>query len=167
MYRPDPDSRLIFAGEFEHRIDQQGRISIPSRFRSAFEDGIVLTKAYDHCVNVYTPGHWQETAESLAEQPVTRAASRRLNRFVFSGAYPSTLDRSGRVLVPPQLREYAGLGENVVIAGAGQFLEIWDSAAWQQESELLDEQPAEIAEASPSHGGSSTSSTGAGGRDGA
>lgn len=140
---------MIFAGEFEHRIDPQGRISIPARFRSAFEDGIVLSKAYDRCVQIYTPEEWQKEADALAAQPATQGASRRLNRLHFSGAYPSQLDRSGRVLVPPQLRQYAGLGENVVLVGTGRFFEIWDRSAWEQERELLDAQASDIAEAAP------------------
>lgn len=156
---------MIFAGEFEHRIDQQGRISIPARFRSAFEDGIVLGKAYDHCVLIYSPEEWQNAADALASQPANLGASRRLNRLHFSGAYPSTLDRSGRVLIPPQLREYAGLGENIVLVGTGRFFEIWDRAAWQQERELLDEGASDIAEAAPAPG-ISVSSAGTNGGDG-
>lgn len=155
---------MIFAGEFEHRIDPQGRISIPARFRSAFEDGIVLGKAYDRCVLIYTPDEWQRAADALASQPATLGASRRLNRLHFSGAYPSQLDRSGRVLLPPQLREYAGLGENVVLVGTGRFFEIWDRSAWEQERELLDAQAADIAEAAPS--AAIAGITGAAGGDG-
>lgn len=143
---------MIFAGEFEHRIDPQGRISIPARFRTAFEDGIVLGKAYDRCVQVYTPEEWEKAADSLASTPANLGAARRLNRLHFSGAYPSQLDRSGRVLVPPQLREYAGLGENVVLVGTGRFFEIWDRSAWEQERELLDAQAFEIAELAPASG---------------
>ena len=137
---------MIFAGEFEHRIDPQGRISIPARFRSAFEDGIVLSKAYDRCVIVYTPEEWEKVAAQMADQPTNMAATRRLSRLTFSGAYPLQLDRSGRVLIPPQLRQYAGLGENIMLVGTGRFFEIWDRAAWQQESESMDAQAAEIAE---------------------
>ena len=153
---------MIFAGEFEHRIDPQGRISIPARFRSAYEDGIVLNKAYDHCVSIYTHDEWQTVAESLASQPANMGSARRLNRLTFSGAYPTQLDRSGRVLVPPQLREYAGLGENVVLVGTGRFFELWDRSAWEQERELLDAQASEIAEAAGS--GHSPEATGGEGR---
>lgn len=141
---------MIFAGEFEHRIDPQGRISIPARFRSAFEDGIILGKAYDPCVIVYTQEEWQKVADSMAILPNNKGASRRINRQKFSGSYPSQLDRSGRVLMPPQLREYAGLGENVVLVGAGRFFEIWDRSAWEQERDVLDSQAFEIAEAADS-----------------
>ena len=143
---------MIFAGEFEHRIDPQGRISIPAKFRSAFEDGIVLSKAYDPCVLIYTQEAWEATAEELSSQPATLGASRRLARLHFSGAYPSQLDRSGWVLIPPQLRQYAGLGESIVLAGTGKNFEIWDRQAWEQEREILDSQASEIAEAAPGAG---------------
>ena len=145
--------QLIFAGEFEHRIDPQGRISIPARFRSAFEDGIVLNKSVDRCLLVYTLEEWEKAASELTERPTTAKANRQLARHAFSGAYPSQLDRSGRVLIPPQLRQYAGLGENIVLAGAGRVFEIWDRAAWQQEIENLDAQAEEIAESMPGFGG--------------
>lgn len=112
----------------------------------------MLAKAYDRCVLIYTPEEWQSAADALATQPATLGAARRLNRLHFSSAYPSQLDRSGRVLVPPQLREYAGLGENVVLVGTGRFFEIWDRSAWEQERELLDAQASEIAEAAPNSG---------------
>jgi MraZ protein len=145
--------QLIFAGEFEHRIDPQGRISIPARYRPVFEDGIVLSKAYDRCVFVYTSEEWEKVAAQVAEQPTNLAAARRFARLTFSGAYPSQLDRSGRVLIPPQLRQYAGLGENIVLVGAGKVFEIWDRAAWQQEIEALDTQAMDIAESAPGPGG--------------
>ncbi len=128
----------------------------------------MLGKAYDHCVLIYSPEEWQNAADSLANQPATLGASRRLNRLHFSGAYPSSLDRSGRVLIPPQLREYAGLGENIVLVGTGRFFEIWDRSAWEQERELLDARASEIAEAAPGSGPATygANPTGATGGDG-
>jgi MraZ protein len=130
---------LIFAGEYEHRIDPQGRVSIPARFRPAFEKGIVLSRAYDRCVVVYTSEEFAEVAGEIRKQSATRVDARRLARLTFSGAYELELDRHGRVLIPPALREYAGLGEDVVIAGTGRFLEIWSRKAWLEERAELDE----------------------------
>ncbi|MEX0762699.1 MAG: division/cell wall cluster transcriptional repressor MraZ [Dehalococcoidia bacterium] len=142
-------SLLIFAGEFEHRIDPQGRVSIPARFRSAFEDGIVLSRAYDRCVMVYTTEEWENVAADIAKQPQTRADARRLARLTFSGAYPQALDRHGRVLLPPALRQYADLGENVVIVGTGRFMEIWAQELWSEERQSLDADATDIAERAP------------------
>ena len=140
---------MIFAGEYEHRIDPQGRVAIPARFKMAFVDGIVLGRAYDNCVVVYTPEEWERAASDIAQQPATSATARKLARLTFSGAFSGSLDRSGRVVVPAQLREYAGLGEDVVIVGTGRFIEIWSAAAWAEERRTLDSDASEIAEAVP------------------
>ena len=140
---------MIFAGEYEHRIDPQGRVAIPARFKMAFIDGIVLSRAYDNCVVVYTPEEWDRAASDIAQQPSTSASSRRLARLTFSGAFAGTLDRSGRIVVPVQLREYAGLGEDVIIVGTGRFIEIWSAMAWAEERRTLDTEATDIAEAAP------------------
>ena len=138
--------RLIFSGEFDHRIDSQGRIAIPARFRAAFASGIVLTRGYDQCIVAHTPDQWQRVAEEMALRPTTQANARRLARLTFSGAYPAELDRQGRVLIPGSLRQYAGIGEEAVIVGAGTFLEIWSGERWAVERRALDEEAGQIAE---------------------
>jgi MraZ protein len=140
---------LIFAGEYEHRIDPQGRVAIPARFKQAFLEGIVLGRAYDNCVVVYTPEEWERAASDIAQQPATSANARKLARLTFSGAYVGSLDRSGRVVIPQQLREYAGLGDDVVIVGTGRFMEIWSVDAWEHERRSLDTDAADIAESAP------------------
>lgn len=143
------DMQVIFAGEYEHRIDPQGRVAIPARFKMAFLDGIVLGRAYDNCVVVYTPEEWERAASDIAQQPNTSSSARKLARLTFSGAYVGTLDRSGRVVIPVQLREYAGLGEDVIIVGTGRFIEIWSTGAWSEERQTLDTEATEIAEHAP------------------
>ncbi len=137
---------LIFAGEYQHRLDPQGRVSIPARFRPAFEKGIVLSRAYDRCVMVYTPEEFASVAGEIKKQPATRSDARRLARLTFSGAYELVLDRHGRVLIPEPLRGYAALEIDVVIAGTGRFIEIWAKDAWEAERGALDEEASEIAE---------------------
>jgi len=145
---------MIFAGEFEHRVDAQGRVSIPARFRPAFTDGIILGRAYDRCVVAYTSEEWEKVAADIAARPMTQGVARKLARLTFSGAFPTTLDRQGRVLLPPALRQYAGLGEEVVVAGAGRVLEIWSKMFWQRERQALDDTATQIAEraAGPDNG---------------
>ena len=140
---------MIFAGEYEHRIDPQGRVAIPARFKLAFIDGIVLGRAYDNCVVIYTPEEWERAATDISQQPATSASARKLARLTFSGAFTGTLDRNGRVVVPVQLREYAGLGEDVVIVGTGRFIEIWSAAAWAEERRVLDTEATDLAEGAP------------------
>lgn len=96
---------------------------------------------------VYTPEEWDRAASETSQQPSTSASARKLARLTFSGAFAGTLDRSGRVVVPVQLREYAGLDEDVVIVGTGRFIEIWSVAAWAEERRVLDTEATDIAEA--------------------
>lgn len=139
---------LTFFGEQEHRVDPQGRISLPTRFRDAFKGGIVLTRGYDRCIYVYTPSQWETFASRVATLALSRAKNRRMRRMSFSAAYNLETDRQGRVLLPASLRRYAHIDEEVVIAGMGDFLEIWDREAWLEESASLDEDASLIAEIS-------------------
>lgn len=137
---------MIFSGEYEHRIDSQGRIAIPARFRGAFADGVVLARGYDACITAYPVSEWNRLAEVLDDLQATSADARRLYRITFGGAFPTDLDRQGRALVPAGLRQYAGISENVVTVGAGKYLEIWSSERWRTERQSLDAEAAQIAE---------------------
>ena len=139
---------LTFFGEQEHRVDPQGRISLPTRFRDAFQEGIVLPRGFDRCIAIYTPDQWETFASRMAAIGLNKAKDRRLRRVSFSAAYNLEADRQGRVLLPISLRRYAQIGEEVVIAGMGDFLEIWDKEAWLEESAFLDEEASRIAETS-------------------
>ncbi len=143
------ENLMIFAGEYEHRIDPQSRVAIPARFRIAFINGIILGRAYDECIVVYTPKEWERAASDIARQRSTSASARKLARLTFSGAFTGKLDRSGRIVVPSQLREYAGLGEDVIIVGTGRFIEIWSTDTWTRERTSLISQASEIAESAP------------------
>jgi MraZ protein len=142
---------LVFFGEQDHRVDLQGRISLPARFRDIFKGGIVLTRGYDRCIVAYTPSQWETFANQLAGLALNRSKNRRMRRMSFSAAYNLETDRQGRVLLPVSLRQYGQIGEEVVIAGMGDFLEIWDKEAWLQESALLDEEASLIAETAEQH----------------
>ena len=142
---------LSFFGEQEHRVDPQSRISLPARFRDAFKGGIVLTRGYDPCIVAYTPTQWEAFATEVASLALNRSKNRRMRRMSFPAAYTLETDRQGRVLLPISLRQYAQIGEEVVIAGMGDFLEIWDKEAWLQESAFLQEEASRIAESAEEH----------------
>ncbi len=129
-------------------MDPQGRISLPARFRDAFRGGVVLTRGYDRCISVYTPSRWEAVASDMANLPMNRAKNRRMRRVTFTSAFQLEADRQGRVLLPASLRSYAQIGDEVVIAGMGDFLEIWSKEAWLQESESLEQEAWLIAETS-------------------
>ncbi len=137
---------MIFSGEFEYRLDAQGRVSVPARFRDSFKGGLILTKGYEPCIVVYTPSEWESMAEKIAQMPSTQAKARKMMRLTFWRSFQAEMDRQGRVPLPAALRDYAGLKDEVVIAGTGSFLEIWSKDRWSEQSEVLDEEAWQIAE---------------------
>ena len=140
--------RIMFQGTFTNRMDSQGRIALPPRYREAFRPGIVLTKSYDSCVNIYTVSQWQSHSEGFTFGSDTRSKNRLLMRMMFASAFESSLDRQGRVLIPNQLREYAGLQvqDEVVFAGVGPVIEIWSHKNWLEQEELIASEGWRIAE---------------------
>ena len=137
---------MFFSGQYEHKIDSQGRVSIPVRFRDAFKAGIILTQGFEQCIFAYTPGEWESMASKVSQMPFTQAKSRRMMRLTFWQAFQLDMDRQGRVPLPASLREYSNADEEVVIAGTGLFLEIWNKDKWAEQSLLLNEAAWQIAE---------------------
>lgn len=137
----------MFIGEYELKIDHKGRVAIPVKFREAFRDSIVLSRGFDKCLIVYTMTEWEKVAERFTAMPLTQINARRLTRFTFSGAFDSGLDRQGRVILPPALRQYAGIGGDVIMIGAYSHLQIWAKELWNSEKQFMVEHAAEISEA--------------------
>ncbi len=136
----------MFLGEYEHNIDQKGRVAIPARLRDAFSKGLVLSRGFEKCIVVYPLAEWNKVAEKLAALPMTQSKVRRINRSTFSSAFQQELDGQGRVLVPPQLREYAGINGDVVVVGVNNYLEIWSKENWAAESGTMDNEAWQLAE---------------------
>jgi MraZ protein len=136
----------VFLGEYEHSLDDKGRLAIPAKFRGELGPGLVLTRGLDRCLFGWPLAEWREVAEKLGRLSLMQADARRLQRLLFAGAAELELDRLGRVLVPAFLRSYAGLQDAVVVAGVLNRFEIWDRAQWAAERSAAEEQSAELAE---------------------
>jgi MraZ protein len=137
----------MLLGEYEHTIDDKNRLTLPAKFRRAFEDGIVVTRGFDGCVYAWTPSAWENYRDStLATLPPLSKEGRRMQRHFFSGASETTPDRQGRVSIPPALLGHAKLGRDVVVAGVNDHLEIWDRAAWQRELAEVEGSAEDVAE---------------------
>jgi MraZ protein len=128
----------VFFGTFNHAIDAKGRTSLPARFREALaaagESKIVLTQ-YPHwrAVQALPQSVWKELEKKVLEtSPLDARAQRNVLRF-YSSAHEVDLDPHGRVLVPPALREWAGLSKEVVWVGMGRTIHLYDKAAWEEE----------------------------------
>jgi MraZ protein len=123
----------MLLGEYEHTIDDKNRLTLPAKFRKAFTDGVVLTRGMDGCLYAYPRREWERLETRIAALDPLSHEGRRLQRFFFSGAFETDLDRQGRVMGPAALSRRAGLGRDVVVAGLRDHLEIWDRTAWGKE----------------------------------
>jgi MraZ protein len=136
----------VFLGEFQHTIDEKGRLAVPAKFRAPLSDGLVVTRGLDRCLYLWTIEQWQQMAERLAKLPMMQGDARRVARHFFSGAVDVKLDKLGRIILPQFLREYAGLGDEVVVVGVYSRIEIWSKDGWNGERSLAEDQSAVFAE---------------------
>lgn len=120
----------MFLGEFAHTIDTKGRLTIPAKFRGLVATGLVVTRGFDQNLMLYPMEEWEALAARIAQRPLADIDMRSFRRRVFSGAVDLVPDRQGRVIVPPYLREFAGIDKDVVIAGMFNYLEVWSSESW-------------------------------------
>ena len=121
----------MFMGEYNHTIDAKSRLIIPSKFREILKDEFVVTKGLDGCLFVFDNTEWTAFQEKLQKLPsLTNPEVRKFVRFFMAGASVVEVDKQGRILIPAVLREFAGLEKDVVLAGAGNRIEVWSSEKW-------------------------------------
>jgi MraZ protein len=122
----------MFMGEYRHAVDDKGRLIIPAKFREGLGETFVLTRGLDHCLFAYPRSEWTQLEQKLKALPFTRADARKFTRFFFSGACEVELDKQGRILIPSNLREFAGLKKDCVIIGVSTRVEIWCKDRWEE-----------------------------------
>lgn len=122
----------VFIGEFQHSLDNKGRLIIPSKFREGLGERFVLTKGLDNCLFVYPLSEWHNFEEKLKTLPLTSRDARAFVRFFFSGATECELDKQGRILLPANLREYSGIEKDAVVIGVSTRVEIWSLEEWNR-----------------------------------
>jgi MraZ protein len=122
----------VFLGQYEHAIDEKGRLAIPARFRAELADGLYLTAGVERCLHILTPQAWQTTAGAIADLPWLNPDARQVQRNLFALATHLVPDKLGRIVVPAYLRTYADLGADVVVAGVFDRIEVWDRASWER-----------------------------------
>ena len=138
---------MAFRGLYEHSLDSKDRLTVPSRFRAALSDGIVLSKGFDPCVWVHTTSEFEQLSERfLSPHSPFGKDARSLRRRFHGGSFDEKLDSAGRIRVPKPLIEHAGVSGPCVVIGAGEYLEIWNAEAWAKQEEELDAEAPEIAE---------------------
>lgn len=121
----------MFVGTYTPRLDEKGRLFLPAKYRDEVAGGVVMTKGQESCLYVFTRPEFARRAEALQSAPLSAKHARDYSRIFFGSAFDEVPDKNGRVSVPAGLRRYAGLDRDVVVVGANDRLEIWDSAAWE------------------------------------
>jgi MraZ protein len=122
----------MFLGEFEHTIDDKGRVTIPAKFRGRLAAGTVVTKGIDSCLWLYPTDTWAERAQKISALPMTDPKARNFSRLVLGGASDAVPDRQGRIHLPPYLRQHAYIDKQAVIVGLYDHCEIWSPEQWRR-----------------------------------
>lgn len=120
----------MFMGEYQHNIDEKGRLIIPSKFRETLGATFIATRGLDHCLFVYPLSEWSMLEQKLKSLPLMKSDARAFTRFFFSGATECELDKQGRVNIPGHLREYAKLDKDCMVLGVSGRVEIWSKEIW-------------------------------------
>lgn len=121
----------MFMSEYNHTVDTKGRLIVPSKFREQLGDEFVVTKGMDGCLFVYANEDWSAFEQKLTSLPLINKEARKFARFFLAGAALVEVDKQGRILLPANLREFAGLEKDVVLVGVGSRIEIWSRENWE------------------------------------
>lgn len=123
---------MMLIGEYIHTLDSKKRLSLPAKFRKEIGKKVVITRGLDTCLFMFPERTWKEIAGKLEELPFGQANTRGMSRFLLSGAVEMEVDRTGRILIPEFLKEFAGLQSRVVLAGVSDRVEIWSDKTWEE-----------------------------------
>lgn len=121
----------MFLGTYSPKLDEKGRLILPAKFRDELAEGLVLTRGQERCLYVFTLEEFQRIHEQMRSAPISSKQSRDYIRVFLSGASDEVPDKQGRVTIPANLRQYAGLDREITVIGAGSRAEIWDSRVWE------------------------------------
>ncbi len=146
----------MFRGQYEHRMDGKGRISVPARFREVLQDldvtgehadRIILTRTFENCLVVYPMDKWLNFEEKIRQLPQFNPHVQRLKRVYVAGAVEVSMDSHGRLLVPQPMRDFAQLERDCVWVGQLETVELWSSENWKGAVDEALEDPQELSEA--------------------
>ena len=122
----------MLLGEYNHNIDDKGRVSVPAKFREDLGISFIVTKGLDNCLFAYSKEEWTKFEEKLKSLPLTNPNARNFIRFFFSGATECEIDKQGRINIPSSLSMYASLNKDCSIIGVDDHIEIWNTEIWNK-----------------------------------
>jgi len=120
-------------GVVRHNMDAKGRVSFPARFREEMGEGFILSKGLGKCLWAMTVAQFEAVEDKIAALPVADAQKL---QYYFAANFDVEVDGQGRILVPPELRTFAGLGKETTFIGFQNRVELWDSAEWNAASDM-------------------------------
>jgi len=127
----------MFLGQYQHNLDEKGRLMIPARYRELLAAGAFIMQGFDRCLMVMTDVHFKEVYERINAMNMADPNARLLRRLILSTAYPIEIDKVGRILVPLNLRQFNGLESEAIVAGQGEYFEVWNPAEWNEQINQL------------------------------
>jgi MraZ protein len=128
----------MFLGEYLHTFDPKNRISLPSRFRKELGRAVVITRGLDRSLYIYAKRAWEKEAAKYAAMASGNAAERGLARLFLSGSSDAEIDGAGRILIPENLKAFAGIQSKAVVAGVADRVEVWEEAAWKRYTKAIE-----------------------------
>ncbi len=136
----------MLIGQYEHTLEEKGRLQIPKSFRESLQGGAIVTKGLDGCLFLYPREKWQSLIEKISTLPITKSDARAFSRLLTYGANEVQIDRVGRILIPAYLRDYALIKSEVIVAGNLDKIEIWDKTKFLQYQDKIEKNSDQIAE---------------------
>ncbi len=128
----------MFTGEYNHTIDQKGRLIIPNKFRSLLGEVFVITKSIDECLEIYDKETWDKFSEKINSLPYSNPNAREFKRIFIGRAVDVTADKMGRVQLTVALRNVAGLKQDITFLGVGDHIELWDTETFKKKNHFDD-----------------------------
>ena len=123
----------MFLGQFQHNLDEKGRLMIPAPYRQTLDGGAFIMQGFDRCLMVMTKEYFEQVYERINAMNLADADTRLLRRMILSTAYPIELDKVGRILVPQNLRQFASFDGEAIVAGQGEYFEVWTPPEWDKQ----------------------------------
>ena len=127
----------MFLGQFQHTLDEKGRLMIPARYRELLAAGAFITQGFDKCLMVMTDAYFAQVYDRINSMNLADPTARLLRRLILSNAYPVEVDKVGRILVPGNLRQVIALDGEAIVAGQGDYFEVWNPADWNMQMDQL------------------------------
>lgn len=138
----------MLIGEYTHKIDEKGRVSLPAKFRKEVGKKIIITRGLDRCLFVFTLKEWTKLSSELSNSPWLSSDTRAFNRRIFGGATETEVDKVGRILIPEFLKEESLLNDQkeLVLVGVDNRIEVWNQTVWSEYRKITEKEADQIAE---------------------